>query len=54
MPVSSIFRPGLKRRELGENARQRAQAYAWPKVADRLLATFGEMVPLRRAAGAGC
>jgi D-inositol-3-phosphate glycosyltransferase len=51
--IRTVLEQPYKRHELGENARQRAQAYAWPRIADRLLDTFAELTPLRRAAGAG-
>ncbi len=39
-----------KRQQLGQNAMNYAQDYAWPRIADRLLNIFAQMVPLRRAA----
>ncbi len=50
--IRTVLEQPDKRRELGENARQCAQCYAWPKIADRLLDIFAEMIPLRRAAAA--
>ena len=51
--IRTVLEQPDKRRELAENARQRAQAYAWPKIADRMLDTFADMTSLRRAVGAG-
>jgi D-inositol-3-phosphate glycosyltransferase len=39
-----------KRQQLGQNAIHYAQDYAWPRIADRLLNIFAQMIPLRRAA----
>lgn len=41
-----------KRKLLGQNAVRSAQEYAWPVIADRLLAIFSSMIPSREAASA--
>jgi D-inositol-3-phosphate glycosyltransferase len=50
--IRTVLEQPDTRRELGQNAVRVAQDYAWPKIADRLLAVFEDMIPLRRAAGA--
>ena len=48
--IRTVLEDPAKRQQLAQNATQLAQEYAWPRIADRLLNIFAEMVPLQRAA----
>jgi len=48
--IRTVLEDPTKRQQLAQNATQLAQEYAWPRIADRLLDIFAEMVPLQRAA----